>query len=141
MAFTRSPVRSRSGPPTFIPGSDFPQVVEGRCGCAGSNKANSVERDSVWKEQLLEPLPLFERGLHPQVGGARRVRATQLMPAYGEQIQESAYSRRDVDFAFTSIHPRNGNFANDEVCAARKKKNFDIEPKSIELLERKQQLR
>jgi hypothetical protein len=38
----------------------------------GSNKALSVERDSVWKEQLLEPLPLFKRCLHPQVGGARQ---------------------------------------------------------------------
>jgi hypothetical protein len=36
------------------------QVAEGRRGYAGSNKAFSVERDSVWKEQLLEPLPLFE---------------------------------------------------------------------------------
>jgi hypothetical protein len=39
---------------------DWPQVAEGRCGYAGSNKAFSVERDSVRKEQLLEPLPLFE---------------------------------------------------------------------------------
>ena len=45
---------------TFIFGSDFPQVAEGRCGYAGSNKAISVERDSVRKEQLLEPLPLVE---------------------------------------------------------------------------------
>ena len=36
------------------------QVAEGRRGYGGSNKAFSVERDSVWKEQLLEPLPLFE---------------------------------------------------------------------------------
>ena len=39
---------------------DRPQVAEGRCGYAGSNKAFSVERDSVRKEQLLEPLALFE---------------------------------------------------------------------------------
>jgi hypothetical protein len=39
---------------------DRPQVAEGRCGYAGSNKAFSVERDSVWKEQLLEPLALLE---------------------------------------------------------------------------------
>ena len=38
----------------------IPQVTEGRCGYAGSNKAVSVERDSVRKEQLLEPLSLFE---------------------------------------------------------------------------------
>ena len=72
MAFTRSPVRSRSGPPNFIFGSDFPQVAEGRCSCAGSNKAISVERDSLRKEQLLEPLALIERRLHPQIGRARQ---------------------------------------------------------------------
>jgi hypothetical protein len=37
-----------------------PQVAEGRCGYGGSNKAVSAERDSIWKEQLLEPLPLFK---------------------------------------------------------------------------------
>jgi hypothetical protein len=52
---------------TFISGSDFPQVAEGRCGYAGSNKAISVERDSIRKEQLLEPLTLVERRLHPQI--------------------------------------------------------------------------
>jgi hypothetical protein len=57
---------------TFIFGSYFPQVAEGRCGYAGSNKAISVERDSVRKEQLLEPLALVEGRLHPQVGGARQ---------------------------------------------------------------------
>ncbi len=73
MAFRRSPVRSRSGPPNLsFPVLDFPQVAEGRCGYAGSNKAISVERDSVRKEQLLEPLTLVERRLHPQVGGARQ---------------------------------------------------------------------
>ena len=51
---------------------DSPQVAEGRCGYAGSNKAFSVERDSVGKEQLLEPLSLFEGRLHPEVGGARQ---------------------------------------------------------------------
>ena len=56
----------------FISGLDFPQVAERRCGYGGSNKAVSIERDSVWKEQLLEPLALFERRLHPQVGGARQ---------------------------------------------------------------------
>jgi hypothetical protein len=57
---------------TFISGSDFPQVAEGRCGYAGFNKAISVERDSIRKEQLLEPLTLVERRLHPQIGGARQ---------------------------------------------------------------------
>jgi hypothetical protein len=45
---------------TFISVLDFPQVVEGRCGYAGSNKANSVERNSLGKEQLLEPLASFQ---------------------------------------------------------------------------------
>jgi hypothetical protein len=36
-----------------------------------SNKPISVERDSVGKEQLLEPLTLVERGLDPEIGGAR----------------------------------------------------------------------
>ena len=44
---------------TFIFGLDLPQVAEDRRGYAGSNKLISVERDSVGKEQLLEPLPLF----------------------------------------------------------------------------------
>jgi hypothetical protein len=48
----------RATKPSF--GSDFPQVAEGRLGDAGSNQAISVERDSVRKEQLLEPLSLFE---------------------------------------------------------------------------------
>jgi hypothetical protein len=37
---------------TFIFGSDFPHVAEGRCGYAGSNKPFSVERDPVRKEEL-----------------------------------------------------------------------------------------
>ena len=56
---------------TFIPSLNRPQAESG-CGYAGSNKAFSVERDSVRKEQLLEPLALFERRLRPQVGGARQ---------------------------------------------------------------------
>jgi hypothetical protein len=56
----------------FISGLDFPQVAEGRCGYAGSNKAFSVERNSVGKEQLLEPLSLFEGRLNPEVRGARQ---------------------------------------------------------------------
>ena len=57
---------------TFISGLDSPQVAESRCGCAGSTKPVSVERDSFQKEQLLEPLALFERCLHPQVRRARQ---------------------------------------------------------------------
>jgi hypothetical protein len=45
---------------TFIFTSVFPQVAEGRCSCAGSNKTISVDGDSVRKEQLLEPLALVE---------------------------------------------------------------------------------
>jgi len=55
-----------------IVGPDFPQVTESRCSCAGSNKPIWVERDSAGKEQLSEPLPLFERGLHQEVCGARQ---------------------------------------------------------------------
>ncbi len=62
-----TPVRSTK--PSFSV-SDFPQVAECRGGYAGSNKRISVERDSVRKEQLLEPLPLVERRLHPQICGA-----------------------------------------------------------------------
>ena len=71
MAFRRSPVRSRSGPPNLHFRSRCPASTESRCGYAGSNKADSVERNSGGKEQLLEPLPLFERCLHPEVIGAR----------------------------------------------------------------------
>jgi hypothetical protein len=66
------PSGTNLGHQTFISGSDFPQVAEGRCGYAGSNKAISVERDSIRKEQLLEPLTLVERRLHPQIGRARQ---------------------------------------------------------------------
>jgi len=38
----------------FISGLDSPQVAESGCGCGGSNKAISVERNSVGKEQLLD---------------------------------------------------------------------------------------
>jgi hypothetical protein len=54
------PTGENLGHQTFISGSDLPQVAEGRRGYAGSNKPISVERDSVWEEQLLEPLPLLE---------------------------------------------------------------------------------
>jgi len=49
-----------SGHHPFLFILDRPQVAEGRCGYAGSNKAVSVERNSVWKEQLVEPLALLE---------------------------------------------------------------------------------
>ena len=55
----------------FIRRVNLPQVVEGWRGYGGSNKAVSVERDSLWKEELLEPLFLFERRLNPEIGGAR----------------------------------------------------------------------
>jgi len=35
-------------------------------------QSRSVERNSVRKEQLLEPLALFERRLHPEVDRARQ---------------------------------------------------------------------
>jgi len=54
------PSRENLGHQTFIPTLNRPQVAEGRRGYGGSNKAVSVERDSVRKEQLLEPLALFE---------------------------------------------------------------------------------
>jgi hypothetical protein len=43
----------------FIPILNRPQVAEGRCGYGGSNKAVSVERNSLWKKQLSEPLALL----------------------------------------------------------------------------------
>jgi hypothetical protein len=45
---------------TFIFDLNSSQVAEGRCGYAGSNKRFPVERDSVRKKELLEPLSLFE---------------------------------------------------------------------------------
>jgi hypothetical protein len=44
----------------FISDPDFPQVAESQCSCGGSNQRGTVERNSLWKEELLEPLPLFE---------------------------------------------------------------------------------
>ena len=44
----------------FLPSLEFLQLAESRRGYAGSNKAVSVERDSLRKEQFLEPLALFE---------------------------------------------------------------------------------
>ena len=39
---------------------------------AGSNKAISAEHHTIREEQLLEPLSLFERRLHPQVRRPRQ---------------------------------------------------------------------
>jgi hypothetical protein len=44
----------------FISQSRFPQVAEGRCSAPVRTNRISVERDSVRKEQLLEPLALVE---------------------------------------------------------------------------------
>jgi hypothetical protein len=63
------------------------------------------------------------------------------MPAHSKQIEECARSRRYVHFALPAVDPRDRNLANHEIRAAREKKNFDVETKSIELLQRKQQLR
>jgi hypothetical protein len=52
---------------TFIPCFNRPQVAESGGGYGGWNKAVSIERDSFGKDQLLEPLSLFERGLYPQI--------------------------------------------------------------------------
>ena len=43
------------------------QVVEKWYRCGGSIESISVERDSLRKEQLLQPLLVIERGLHPEV--------------------------------------------------------------------------
>jgi hypothetical protein len=43
------------------------QVLEKRCGCGGSIESISVERDTFREKQLLKPLLLIERGLHPEV--------------------------------------------------------------------------
>ena len=59
------------GHQTFIFSLNRPQAAESECGCGGSNKAVSIERDSLWKEQVLEPLALLERCLHPEIGCAR----------------------------------------------------------------------
>jgi hypothetical protein len=67
-----SATRATVGRPTFIFSFDSPQVAEGWRGYAGSNKPIFVKRDSVGKEQLLEPLALVERRLHPEVRGARQ---------------------------------------------------------------------
>jgi hypothetical protein len=43
------------------------QVIEKRCRYGGSIESISVERDSIREEQLLQPLLVIERGLHPEV--------------------------------------------------------------------------
>ena len=64
-------------------------------GYAGSNKAVSVERDSVWKEPLWEPLAPFERRLHPQVGGAREDAFCERQDAFYVEFIEWARVRDD----------------------------------------------
>jgi len=59
MWFQLAPVWSTTFP--FIPTVNRPQVAESLCSCGGSNKAVSVERNSIRKEQSLEPLSLFSR--------------------------------------------------------------------------------
>jgi hypothetical protein len=48
------------------------QVVERRCGYGGSNEAVAIERHSLGEEQMLEPVALLQRGLHPEVRGTRQ---------------------------------------------------------------------
>jgi hypothetical protein len=43
------------------------QVLEKWCRYGGSIEPISVERDSFREEQLLQPLLVIERGLHPEV--------------------------------------------------------------------------
>src|SRR5262245_22415700 len=62
------------------------------------------------------------------------------MPSHGEEIEKCARSRRHVYFAPARVDPRDGNLADHEARAPRQKENLDVEPKSIELLQRKQQL-
>ena len=66
MAFRRSPVRSRSGPPNLFLFRNSAQVVENLQGYAGSNKLFPVEANSLRKEHLLQALLLSERGLGPR---------------------------------------------------------------------------
>jgi len=82
---------------TFIPTFNRPQVAEGRYSCGGSNKAVSVERDSFGKEQLLEPLALFEGRLHPQVGGSWQNPFCKLQDALHVEFFELAGMTVDPD--------------------------------------------
>jgi hypothetical protein len=52
---------------TFITTLGRRQVLEKWCRYGGSIESISVERDSFRKEQLLHPLLVIERGLHPEV--------------------------------------------------------------------------
>jgi hypothetical protein len=56
MAFTRSPVRSRSGPPNFH-STHRAAVIE----------RFSAERHTFRKKQSLKPLPLLQRRLNPEI--------------------------------------------------------------------------
>ena len=86
----------------FIATLDRPQVAQGRRGYAGSNNPFSVERDSVGKEQLLEPLPLFERRLHPQVGGARQNTFCERQDALHVEFIELAGGDRSIRASVSS---------------------------------------
>jgi hypothetical protein len=66
---------SRSTPrPTCStqPGGASPMRLTSSSGKVSSNRCRYVERDSFGKEQVLKPLLLIERGLHPQVRRARQ---------------------------------------------------------------------
>ena len=54
------PSGTNLGQQTFISSVNPPQIVEGWCGYGGSNKAVSVECDSLREEQLLQALSLIE---------------------------------------------------------------------------------
>jgi hypothetical protein len=61
----------REGHQTFISAFRRRQVLEGRCGCGRSIKSISIECDALGEEQLLQPLFLIQRRVHPQVRGAQ----------------------------------------------------------------------
>ena len=71
MAFMRSPVRSRSGPPHFH--STFPAAASTRREKSydGSIEGFSAERHAFRKKQVLKPLPLLQRRLYPEIRGTR----------------------------------------------------------------------
>jgi hypothetical protein len=68
----------------FISTLDRPQVAEGRCGYAGSNKTVSV--DSVGKEQLLEPLALFDADPLEDIHHTQRIRAVVANGRYFDRV-------------------------------------------------------
>jgi hypothetical protein len=52
---------------TFFSTLSRRQVLEEWCRYGGSIEPISVERNSLREEQLLQPLRVIERGLHPQI--------------------------------------------------------------------------